>query len=239
MRRSYLFAALVTAFLAAPPAHADPDDDAPVLIATGDFNHDGIADMVQITSPDGSAPGPRMLTVKLGHPDGRFTPESSQEIIGSNPRALVVGDFNRDGNLDVIVGDADGALLEFLGDGRGHLAAAGAVARVTSVASIAVGRFTSNSNLGLVVSDIGSNSAAILLGSGDGTFHLAWSFELPRPGTEFHLAVADFNHDGIPDLVITSEDSDDYEVMLGNGNGTFTYAPQLSHLKDPNSYCPT
>jgi hypothetical protein len=28
-------------------------------------------------------------------------------------------------------------------------------------------------------------------------------------------------------------------VMLGNGNGTFTYAPALSHLRDPNSYCPT
>jgi hypothetical protein len=110
---------------------------------------------------------------------------------------------------------------------------------VRSVASIAVGRFTNSSTLGLVVSDIGSNSAAVLLGSGDGSFHLEWSFELPRPGTEFHLAVADFNRDGIPDIVITSEDSDDYEVMLGNGNGTFTYAPDLSHLKDPNSYCPT
>jgi len=28
-------------------------------------------------------------------------------------------------------------------------------------------------------------------------------------------------------------------VMLGNGNGTFTYAPELSKLKDPNAHCVT
>jgi hypothetical protein len=219
--------------------YSDAPDDAPSLVATGDFNHDGIADMVQVTSPESGDTATHMLTVKLGRADGTFTLASSQELVGSIPRAIVVGDFNRDGKLDVIVGDANGALLEFLGDGRGNLTSSGVVARVNSVASIAVGRFTGNSNLGLAVSDVGSNSAAILLGSGDGSFHLTWSFELPRPGTEFHLAVADFNRDGIPDIVITSDDSDDYEVMLGNGNGTFSYAPELSHLKDPNSYCPT
>jgi VCBS repeat protein len=62
---------------------------------------------------------------------------------------------------------------------------------------------------------------------------------LPRRGTEFHVATADFNGDGIADLVITNEDDNNYEVMLGNGNGTFTYAPELSHLKDPYSYCPS
>jgi hypothetical protein len=230
-------ALIAAAILAAVPKFAFAEEnDSPSLVATGDFNHDGIADIIEATAPE---TGPHLLSVRLGRGDGTFTPGSSQQLVGSNPRALVVGDFNRDGNLDVIVGDADGALLEFLGDGKGHLTPAGAVARVGSVASIAVGRFTSNSNLGLVVSDVTSNSAAILLGSGDGSFHLAWSFELPRAGTEFHLATADFNHDGLADIVITSEDSDDYEVMLGNGNGTFTYAPQLSHLKDPNSYCPT
>ena len=35
------------------------------------------------------------------------------------------------------------------------------------------------------------------------------------------------------------DDNADYEVMLGNGNGTFTYAPQLSHLRDPYTYCPS
>jgi hypothetical protein len=220
---------------------ASPDfpDEPTVLIATGDFNRDGIADMVEATSPDGRDSNPHFLTVLLGHADGTFKSVASHNLIGGNPRALIVGDFNGDGNLDVIVGDDDGALVEFLGDGKGNLAGAGKIAALGSVVSVATGHFTREGHLDLVVSDVHSNSAVILLGVGDGSFRLTWSFQLPKQGTPFHVATADFNRDGIADLVITSEDDENYEVMLGNGNGTFTYAPELSHLRDPNSYCPT
>ena len=164
---------------------------------------------------------------------------ASRNFIGRDPRALVVGDFNRDGHVDVIVGDGDGTLLEFLGDGTGHLVRSGKISTLGSVVSIAVGRFTHDGNLDFVVSDLESNSAAIFVGTGDGSFRQTWSFALPQRGREFHIATADFNGDGVADLVITSEEDGNYEVMLGNGNGTFTYAPKLSHLKDPNSYCPT
>ena len=217
-------------------ADTSGEEPAPV-IATGDFNRDGIPDMVEAASSAGE--DRPVLTVLLGQPDGTFQRVASHNLIDSEPRALVVGDFNRDGNLDVIVGDAKGALLEFLGDGRGNLAAAGSIGAAGSVVSIATGHFTHSGNLDLVVSDFHSNSAEILLGAGDGSFRLAWSFQLPRRGARFHIATADFNRDGVTDLVITGEDDENYEVMLGNGNGTFTYAPELSHLRDPNSYCPS
>ena len=217
----------------------DIPDEPSAIIAAGDFNRDGIADIVKATLPDGKDSGQHFLTIQLGQADGTFISMASHNPIGKDPRALVVGDFNGDGNLDVIVGDGGGALLEFLGDGRGNMADAGNIATFGSVASIAVGDFTRNGNLDLVVSDSRSNSGAILLGAGDGSFRLAWSFELPRRGTQFHVATADFNKDGIVDLVITSEDDNNYEVMLGNGNGTFTYAPELSHTRDPNTYCPS
>jgi hypothetical protein len=216
----------------------DSDGPSPV-IATGDFNRDGVADVVEATSPDDKDSSQHFLTVRLGQADGTFKTLASSNLVGADPRALVVGDFNGDGNPDVIVGDGDGVLQEFLGDGKGNLMSRGDIATLGSVVSLAIGHFTPGGKLDVAVSDVRSNSASILVGAGDGSFHLTWSFPLPRIGTEFHLATADFNGDGIGDLVITNEDDDNYEVMLGNGNGTFTYAPELSHLKDPNSYCPS
>lgn len=69
-------------------------------IALADFNHDGKLDVAFST-------GPTMLTVQagvtvlLGHGDGTFgVPLVTYG--GADTRALAVGDFNRDGKLDVV-----------------------------------------------------------------------------------------------------------------------------------------
>lgn len=220
-------------------AFADDDSDEAPLVAVGDFDGDGIPDLVETTPSEGERPARQALTVLLGRADGSYTRVESRTLTGADPSALVAGDFDGDGRLDVILGDRDGAILEFRGDGRGHLAEAGEIAHVGSAVSIAAGRFTRDGRLDLAVSDEGSNSTQIFLGAGDGSFRPGWAFSLPQMGKEFRLTAADFNQDGVSDLVITSEEEGEYEVMLGDGNGTFTYAPRLSHLKDPNSYCPT
>lgn len=218
---------------------ADAPGAAPAVVATGDFNRDGIADLAEANLPSGHPSGPRVLTVLLGQADGTFQEAPAHPVMGHDPRSIVVGDFNGDGNPDLIVGDGDGSLMELTGDGKGNLVSAGEIARLGSVVSIAKGDFNHDGIPDLAVSDFQANSATILLGGGNGSFRPSWSFPLPMRGMAFHLAAADFNGDGIPDLAITSDGEDAFEVMLGVGNGTFTYAPALSNVKDPNSYCPT
>jgi uncharacterized protein (TIGR03437 family) len=71
-----------------------------------------------------------------------------------------------------------------------------------------------------------SGSISVLLGNGSGGFTAA-------PGSPFaaevqnysFMAVGDFNGDGIQDLVVSEDNSDDVTVLLGNGLGGFTTAP--------------
>jgi len=208
------------------------------LIVTGDFNRDGVADIAEVVSSACEPTGASFLTVLLGQRNGTFKQVASSSMVGHDPRAIVLGDFNGDGNPDLIVGDGDGSLIEFLGDGTGQLVPFGEIAHFGSVVSIAMGDFNHDGRLDLTVSDPSASSVTVLLGAGNGSFQQARSFPLPMRGIDFHVAAADFNGDGIIDLAVTNDDDASYEIMLGNGNGTFTYAPALSNVKDPNSHCP-
>lgn len=227
---------------AAPSSAADDDDDqASQRIVIGDFNHDGFADMAEAVPATGKDSGTAVLTISLGQADGSFKQIASESLPGRKPTDIVVGDFNQDGNPDLLVGDDDGTLTLFLGDGTGKMASAGTVAHVSSVVSIAVGDFNHDGILDVAVSDWRASAVEVLLGTGKGSLQSAGSFPLRMPGKSPHITVADFNGDGIPDLAVVydDDDGDTYDVMLGNGSGAFTFAPSLSLARDPNSHCVT
>ena len=69
----------------------------------------------------------------------------------------------------------------------------------------------------------GTPSASILLGDGRGNFASAPGGPVPADGVP--LAIADFNQDGIPDLVVSDALTGSMSVALGKGDGTFVQAP--------------
>jgi hypothetical protein len=236
-----ILAALLTAvvvFAFAPTARAavDDEDDARVMVVA-DFNRDGIADLAQVLPGDGSEPA--VLKISLGNTGGGFLPLTSTLSLGRTPKAIAAADFNGDGIPDLVVGDDDGSLKLFLGDGTGNFAPAPDVARLDSVVSIAVADFNGDGRPDIAVSDWRAGSVTIFLGNGNGSFRLGWLFRLPTPGTVARVSAADFNGDGIPDLAIIYGDDDyTFDVMLGDGKGTFVHSPKLSFMRDPNSHCP-
>ena len=222
------------------PSQDDPDE-VPPLIVTGDFNRDGIADIARITSQAQGSSEPDHLIVLLGQTNGTFKTMTSQSVPKRTPRAMVGGDFNNDGIPDLIVGNEDGTLTLFLGDGTGRFDSVHEITHLESVISIAVADFNKDGILDIAVSDWRASSVTILLGDGKGSFGHMWSFPLRMRGTKPHIAAADFNGDSILDLaVIYDEDEGDtFDVMLSNGNGTFTIAPERGFTRDPNSHCNT
>jgi hypothetical protein len=85
--------------------------------------------------------------------------------------------------------------------------------------------------------DVNEDSISIALGQGDGTFATPQTILGPSAGNiQFNSVVggvtADFNNDGILDLLISHFIPGAYEIFLGQGNGTFISQSRFTVLVD-------
>src|SRR6266705_2491949 len=166
-----------------------------------------------------------------------FNPQT-EYVAGSQqgPSNIVVGDFNGDGKLDLAVTDySNNNVSVLLGNGDGTFQAPRTFPVGIHPAQVAVGDFNGDGKPDLVVSNVDSNTISVLLGNGDGTFQAAQS--LPVGLNPWYFALGDFNSDGILDLAVADygcsqechpSPSNTVLVLLGNGDGTFRPAPNLT-----------
>lgn len=167
-----------------------------------------------------------LLPVNLGAVD--FAPAKSHSV-GTNPGGIAVGDFNGDGKPDIAVANTGSNTVSILlGNGDGTFQAAMNFVAGNSPSTIAVGDFNGNGRLDLALLQPSANglpgSVSILLGNGDGTFQ---SPRVQSVGLNaLQMAVADFNLDKKPDLMVTGSSS--VAIYLGNGDGTFQPAKQTA-----------
>jgi hypothetical protein len=146
------------------------------------------------------------------------------------PVQPVIADFDHDGTPDIAVtvsrgSGQSGYIAIYLGDGNGGFKPAGTYPVGTfTVGDLRAVDLTGNGNVDLVATNWYDSNVSVLLGHGDGTFAPALTFATgfdPR-----HLAIADFNGDGIPDLAVSDVGNGGpgnagVSVLLGNGDGTF------------------
>lgn len=197
-------------------------------LTLADLNGDGNLDL--------AASGGRLATLgggqialALGNGDGSFAPASYLMCSPvNNLNSIAVGDMNGDGIPDLVT---IGTIL--FGDGAGSYAARqdyAVPAQLTS-ASIILTDFNGDGRIDIVIAggtpafitgSVGS-TLTVLLGLPDGTFFAPPATAVPVSSqphdsiTDFRAA--DFNGDGIPDLVYAGEN--EVGVMLGKGDGTF------------------
>jgi hypothetical protein len=145
--------------------------------------------------------------------------------IGARPSALAVGDFNRDGKLDLAVLHA-GSVTILFGKGNGSFGRRRSFAVPKDAISMAVADLNRDGRPDLVIgSYAGSDqpvTITVLLGNGNGTFEMGRHYSLGKAtGAAWDvipLAIADVNGDGRPD-VVTSWGLRMF-VLLGRGDGT-------------------
>jgi dienelactone hydrolase len=188
----------------------------PQTVAVADFNGDGKLDLaVSDYGPPGTL---STVSILLGNGDGTFQPQVAYPA-GESPIGVLVGDFNRDGKLDLAVVDNSGYLSILLGKGDGTFGSAvsyttGANSRVGVVADL-----NGDGKLDLAIANYTDSDVSILFGNGDGSFQAPVNYSVG--GNPADLRGADFNGDGRLDLVTSNWSTNSMSVLLGNGDGTF------------------
>jgi hypothetical protein len=196
----------------------------PTQAVTGDFNSDGSVDLAVAEDLDGSSPG--LVGLLLGNGSGGFAPARSIDYPADVNRvcALALGDFNRDGRLDVA---APGLWSRAVGILLGN--AAGGLSTATTIdfgglhpADVAAADFNADGKLDLAVSTL--NSVDVLLGDGAGGFALTSTnyYDSSPIGSYFGIAVGDFDGDGPLDLAVFNSQTHTLGLVLGDGTGHFS-----------------
>ncbi len=208
-------------------------------LAVADFNGDGNLDLAR-AGHSGS------ISIFLGNGDGTFQAGIVSPIMQPNPNIsfispMTVGDFNRDGKLDIAIGWSNSSSLGaavLLGNGDGTFQTTPIVSTVssqgisTSLDLLPAADVDGDGKLDLILGytfQFGgcSPTTSVLLGNGDG------SFRSGAGGSGMPLWAADFNADGKLDILFSffanstncNSGVISAGILLGNGDGTFQSNP--------------
>jgi Ca2+-binding RTX toxin-like protein len=183
-----------------PVIEVDRDFDSPFTV--GNFDGDGNIDLAVYTNTYNSYNFDPQLTVLLGDGNEGFTSGGTVEI--NNPEDIVPGDFNGDGNTDLLAfttGNFPYQLEFFFGDGDGNLEAQPdlTIESEDFINDLTTGDFDGDGNVDVSWSSYSysyygsSRNITVLLGEGDGEFSSPITV-IPEGFGD--VAIADFDGDG-------------------------------------------
>ncbi|CAF3309388.1 unnamed protein product [Rotaria socialis] len=189
------------------------------------------------------------VSILFGYGNGSFANQITYST-GSDGRAVVVGDSNKDTRLDIVaINYMSNDISVLLGYGNDSFAnkityyigfssssiAVGDLNNTileystdSSSFSITVADFNNDTRLDIVVANSASGNISIFLGYGNGSFANQTTYSTERDSYPYFVAVVDFNNDTTLDIVVVNQGSNSLGTFLGYGDGTFSSMTLIS-----------
>ncbi len=181
-----------------------------------------------------------LLTV--GPTSGSLFGTKTDSTVGTTPKGVATGDFDKDGDLDYVVtnsGSANAYIL--LNNGSGVFSAGATLTTGTTPRGVVTGDFDKDGDIDIAVVNNGSNTLSVFLNTGAGAFAAPATPSTGASTSPVAVAIGDFDRDGDPDLAVTAPGTDVVVIMTNNGSGTFASAssPSVGAGCDPGSIVAT
>jgi hypothetical protein len=181
-----------------------------------DVNGDGKTDLIVVNKDSDN------VSILLGKGDGTFAP-AKEFAAGYKPNVVTTGDFNRDGKIDLAIGNNSKVSI-LLGKGDGTFTVGNSYAVSGPVTYVAMANLRGASVQDLLTLSapfpptFGPENMYLLTGNGNGTFNAPQAYVV-APGTSW-IVPGDFNEDGAQDVAISGDNGSPTVVLFLNQRGT-------------------
>ena len=214
--------------------------------AVADFNRDGKPDLA-VTQQNNkqvslllnnTLPTQYPVPPATGNPYGRSyaAAHALTNGYGNMADSVAVGDFNKDGLLDIAVAYLEDNVVRVLTNNGNGFNTAVSYAVGQQPYWVASADLNGDSYPDLVTANTtvtgATGTVSVLLNNKNGTFAPAVNYTVGKQ--PYQVAIGDLNGDGYPDLAATNYGSNTVSILMGSKTGTFTVSPTtLSTCANP------
>jgi FG-GAP-like repeat len=205
------------------PGYLVGNQIAPQSVVVADVNGDGFGDVLAAIWSN------NQVAILYGNAEGSLSPP--QFLSTKGPAAIAVGDVNGDGNVDMVLLGTDLAtttISVWLGDGHGNFQQTSSPQTISDYypGSASLADLDDDGQLDLVVALQTGPYASYFWLKNTGGGNFATPVSLAQSPITFGFSVADFNHDGKPDILYPALDMNTgnsvFHILFNRGGGHFT-----------------
>ncbi len=171
------------------------------------------------------------VSVMLGNGDGTFS--RNDIAVGTEPYAVISGDFNSDGKADLAVANSGSNDITILfGDGAGGFPTTATYAAGSTPYSLTSGDLDGDGFIDIAVANLKSSNITVLIGDGIGGY-TATEKAFPAGGNPVAIIAADFNVDELvaKDELAVADSQNNVTILSLTKNADSTYT-----MTKPNKY---